>query len=77
MKPLIATIAITFSLTGCISIGEAERRAAAYDKASAQKVCDTFTRITYDGKLDTPETKAQIKTYNAKRKAYCADITTK
>ena len=76
MRTLILTI-VAASLAGCISIGEAERRATAFDKASAQKVCDTFAIITYDSKLDTQLTKEQIKTFNAKRKAYCADITTK
>ena len=76
MKRTTKTIALVscigLALTSCISIGEAERRAAAYDAAAAKKVCDTFAPITYDGKVDTSLTKEQIKQYNAKRKAFCA-----
>lgn len=75
MKTLILTIAAA-SLSACISLTPAERAAVSDLKITGQ-ICDTFATITYDGKLDTPITKAQIKTFNAKRAAFCATQTNK
>lgn len=70
MKPLILIIAITLSACSLTT-----QNAARYDAEMAAKICDTFPHISYSGKLDSQPTKEQIRTYNAKIKAFCANQT--
>lgn len=77
MKKTILTIALAsaLALSGCtLTTGQKVERLNA---SVVKKWCDTFAPITYDGKLDTPLTKEQIREYNAKRGAFCAVKTTR
>lgn len=71
MKRTTRTIALAslVALASCsATVGQ---KATIAELQITAKVCDTFAPITYDGKLDTPPTKAQIKKYNAKRAVFC------
>jgi len=66
----IAAVALALLASSCVSDGAMRGRALAAKQAS--QVCDTLSPISYDGRLDTPETTKQIRIYNAKRAAFCA-----
>lgn len=67
MKKTILTIALAVLVASCVSTGKGNLT----EKQLASRYCDVFTQLTYDGRVDTPETKAQIRQHNAKIKAYC------
>ena len=67
MKALIL-ITVAASLTGCVTAGS---RATQLDATTIHKICDNFTQLSYDGKLDTGVTKSEIKTFNRKIAAFC------
>jgi hypothetical protein len=70
MKQLILTTVLASGLIlgGCVT---ASQKAAALDLRTAKQICDTFTQLSYDGKLDTQLTKDEIKVFNQKRNAFC------
>lgn len=74
MRALILTIVLG-SLLGCQALSTSERATIAELKIVGD-ICDTLSVITYDGKLDTQPTKEQIRTYNAKRAAFCNGTST-
>lgn len=73
MKTLTLLI-VAASLSACVSLTPAER-ATVVDLKITASICDTLPTISYDSKLDTAITKAQIKLFNAKRNAFCANPT--
>lgn len=66
MKLTILLIATTLSACSLTA-----QSATKYDAAAAEKVCGVWSQITYSGKLDSPQTKVQIRQNNAARKAFC------
>lgn len=66
----LTLIIVAIALASCTTTSLDKANTA--DLAMASTACQTFSTISYDGKLDTQATKDQIKTYNAKRKAFCA-----
>lgn len=73
MKLLIPIIVTTLALSGCqlTSAQRTQLKAAEADRLIAARVCGVMPPISYDGRLDTPATKEQIRKYNAARKAFC------
>lgn len=74
MKRLILTI----GMLSIIALGAAgpscvtaSQQAAILDARVTKQFCDTFTQMTYSGKLDSQLTKDQIKVFNQKRNAFC------
>lgn len=66
---LSSCLAIGLALSGCQS--DAKVKATVSDLKLSSQVCDIWSPITYDGKLDTAPTKGQIKVNNAKHDAFC------
>ena len=62
---MATSFVLALALTGCTTV------TASRLSASANVVCDVWSPITYDGKLDTEPTKDQIKRNNVKRNAFC------
>jgi hypothetical protein len=67
MKKTIPIIVLAVLVASCVSTGKGNLTG----KQLAARYCDVFTQLTYDGRVDTPETKAQIKRHNAQIKAFC------
>lgn len=65
IRSIAAVSLIVLSLVGCVT------DVNKLDISLATKVCDTLSPISYDGKLDTQLTKDQVRSYNAKRAAFC------
>lgn len=72
---LNSCLALSLILSGCQS--QAKVKATVSDLRLSTQVCDIWSPLTYDGKLDTPPTKAEIKINNAKHDAFCKQETKK
>lgn len=70
---IIAAVALALSVSACANNGVS--RGHMQSSKMAAQVCGEWPQISYDGKLDTPETKAQIRISNAKRGGFCATPT--
>lgn len=75
IRSIVLALSLTIALAGCQS--DAKVKSTVADIKLAGQVCDTLSPITYDGKVDSAETKAQIKSYDAKRSAFCNGVTAK
>lgn len=69
MKQLTLIIVLASILTACTTTATSKAKVA--DLSISKQVCGIWSPLTYDGKLDTQQTKDQIKHNNAKRDAFC------
>jgi hypothetical protein len=67
---IILAIALTVSLSSCTKTFNTAT-AESFTVGQIAQVCDVLSPIYYDGMLDTPATKAQIRRHNAARQAFC------